>query len=139
MSRRYPYHVTYPVMHVMLPTSPLDRMMNRLLLKEFRSVIVIVIVRSLSVTGIYLGASLYVNSEMETSLFQTCQYSHPLCTSPRCEWSLTWMYLGASLSTNSEMGTSLFQTCQYSRPRSLYFSGVSRCASGTLQIFISFA
>ena len=56
----------------------------------------------------YVGASLWVNSEMETSLFHTCQYS------PGCEWSLTWMYVGTSLWMNSEMGTSLFHTCQYS-------------------------
>ena len=26
----------------------------------------------------YVGTSLWVNSEMGTSLFHTCQYSHPL-------------------------------------------------------------
>ena len=56
----------------------------------------------------YVGASLWVNSEMGTPLFHTCQYF------PGCEWSLTRMYVGASLWVNSEMETSLFHTCQYS-------------------------
>ena len=57
----------------------------------------------------YVGASLWVNSEMG-----------PLCSTPAstpcpvCEWSLTWIYVGASLWVNSEMGTSLLHTCQYS-------------------------
>ena len=55
----------------------------------------------------YVGASLWVNSEMGTPC------STPAST-PWCEWSLTWMYVGASLWVNSEMGTSLFHTCQYS-------------------------
>ena len=37
----------------------------------------------------YVGASLWVNSEMGTSLFQ------PMNDQSRCEWSLTWMYVGA--------------------------------------------
>ena len=56
----------------------------------------------------YVGASLWVNSEMGTSLFQ------PMNGQSRCEWRLTWMYVGASLWVNSEMKTSLFHTCQYS-------------------------
>ena len=56
----------------------------------------------------YVGASLWVNSEMGTSL------STPASTPcAGCEWSLTWMYVEASLWVNSEMGTPLFHTCQY--------------------------
>ena len=68
----------------------------------------------------YVGASLWVNSEMGTSLFHMyvgaslwVNSEIPPCSTPGCEWSLTWMYVGASLWVNSEMGTSLVHTCQY--------------------------